>query len=111
MKSPADVNATLPSGGGSFTVSWGLSTITGESPYGFMYRYRLSTSTDFTGAYAQVWEFAPGGAEVRRVEISGNLINGAEYFFEVTGLYRALDGDDTTTDSATAAYQHRTRNC
>ena len=111
VKSPVGVNATLPSGGGSFTIRWGLSNITGESPFGFMYRYRLSTSPDFTGAYAQVWEFAPGGAEVRKVEISGNFINGAEYFFEVTGLYSAFEGDETTTDSATAAYQHRTRNC
>ena len=113
VKSPSGVNATLPRVGGSFTVSWGLSNTEGESPFGFMYRYRPSTSPDFTDAYSQDWEFAPGGAEVRRVEISGNLINGAEYFFEVTGLYRALDGgdDDTTTDSAMAVYQHRTRNC
>ena len=82
LKIPTGLTARPSSEDGSVRLSWDLTT-QGENPSGFKYRYKptvLLGNAPFTDSD---WVTARGGSSARSVTIAANLINNADYTFEV----------------------------
>ena len=110
LKIPTGLTATTSSEGGSVRLSWSL-TPEGDNPSGFRYRYKptvLLVNAPFTDSD---WVTAPGRSNALSVTITGNLINGAQYTFEVASYTSEVAQSPATTDRATAVYRQKTRGC
>ena len=108
LEIPTTVTATVPGNGGSVALSWGLTSLGGNTPSGFKYRFKPTALADtaFTA-----WATARGGASARSTTITGNLINNAEYTFEVASYSPQVMESEATTASATEVYRHKTNDC
>ena len=110
LEIPTDVTATVLRNGGSVALSWGLASL-GDAPSGFKYRYKptaLLGNAPFTDSD---WVTVRGGATARSVTITGNLINNVDYTFEVASYSRQVAESEATTESTTAVYRQKTRDC
>ena len=110
LKIPTGLTARPSSEDGSVRLSWDLTT-QGENPSGFKYRYKptvLLGNAPFTDSD---WITARGGSSARSVTITGNLINNADYTFEVASYSPRVEERAATTDRATAVYRQKTRGC
>ena len=106
MRAPANLAANVASGGGSVTITWGLTS--GDTrPTSFQYRYRatvLLSDSPFTDA-----DWFPLRGVTRRVTVSGEeLINNAAYTFE---LRSSNAGDMIDPLTVEATYLHKTKAC
>ena len=106
MRAPANLAANVASGGGSVTITWGLTS--GDTrPTSFQYRYRatvLLSDSPFTDA-----DWFPLQGATRRVTVSGEeLINNAAYTFE---LRSSNAGDMIDPLTVEATYLHKTKAC
>ena len=108
LEIPMGVTATVPATGGSVALSWGLTSLGGERPSGFKYRFKptAQADTEFTE-----WTNARGGLSTRSVRITGNLINNVPYTFEVASYSPQVAVSEATTESTTAVYRQKTRDC
>ena len=107
VEAPANVVGNVPSGGGSVTVNWGLTSLGSAAPTSFEYRYKptaLLTNTPFTDAD---W-VALAGSGTRSLTLEGGLINNAAYTFEVRSKTALVDG---VAESVEVTYLHVTRAC
>ncbi len=108
LEIPTNVTATVPRNGGSVALSWGLTSLGGNTPSGFKYRYKPTAlaDTEFTA-----WATASGGASARSTTITGNLISNVEYVFEVASYSPQVVESEATTERAMAVYRHKMRDC
>ena len=107
IEAPANVVANVPSGGGSVTLNWGLTSLGGAQPTSFQYRYRPTVLLSTSPFMATDWIALAGGG-TRSVTVPGGLINNAAYTFEVRSKIALVDG---VAESVEATYLHRTRSC
>ena len=105
VEAPANVAASVPSGGGSVTVNWGLTALGGAAPTSFEYRYKPTALLPFTDA--DYW-IALAGSGTRSLTLEGDLINNAPYTFEVRSKTALVDG---VADYVEATYLHKTKAC
>ena len=105
MRTPANLAANVASGGGSVTITWGLTS--GDTrPTSFQYRYKPTALLPF--ADDDAWLPLAGG-RTRRVTVSGEeLINNAAYTFE---LRSSNAGDMIDPLTVEATYLHKTKAC
>ena len=103
-----DLSAQVPTNGGSVTLTWSLASTQDDLPAKFQYRYKPTMATDYTGTLAQDWEDVSGGVSTRSLTIS-DLINVADYTFELRSVGRLGLGTPEVSDTAT--YRHKTRGC
>ena len=107
IEAPENVVANVPSGGGSVTLNWGLTSLGGAQPTSFQYRYRPTVLLSTSPFMATDWIALAGGG-TRSVTVPGGLINNAAYTFEVRSKIALVDG---VAESVEATYLHRTRSC
>ena len=107
LQIPTGLTATTSSEDGNVRLRWSLTT-SGDIPAGFKYRYKPTAlaDTEFTA-----WVTASGGPSARSVTITGNLINNAQYTFEVASYTSQVAQRTATTASKTAVYRQKTRGC
>ena len=105
----ANLSAQVPTNGGSVRLTWSITSTGSELPSKFQYRYKPTMATDYTGDLAQDWEDVSGRGSARSLPITGTLINGVEYTFELRSVDRL--GLGTQEESDTATYRHKTRGC
>ena len=110
VRAPANMAANVPSGGGSVTITWGLTP--GGAPTSFQYRYKptaLLADSPFTD---DDWVNAPGGGSTRSVRIvgalGGGLINNEVYTFEVRS---SSASEVSLPEMFEVTYLHETRAC
>ena len=105
----ANLSAQVPTNGGSVRLTWSITSTGSELPSKFQYRYKPTMATDYTGDLAQDWEDVSGRGSARSLTITGTLINGVEYTFELRSVDRLGLGTQEVSDTAT--YRHKTRGC
>ena len=105
----ANLSAQVPTNGGSVRLTWSITSTGSELPSKFQYRYKPTMATDYTGDLAQDWEDVSGRGSARSLPITGTLINGVEYTFELRSVDRLGLGTQEVSDTAT--YRHKTRGC
>ena len=106
LQIPTGLTATPSSEDGNVRLRWSLTT-SGDIPAGFKYRYKPTAlaDTEFTA-----WVTASGGPSARSVTITGNLINNAQYTFEVasyTSQVAESDGNHSQQDGGLSAKDER----
>ena len=84
-----NLSAQVPNNGGSVRLTWSITSTGSGLPAKFQYRYKPTMeTTDYTDDLAQDWEDVSGGGSVRNSSITGTLINGVEYTFELRSVGR-----------------------
>ena len=103
-----DLSAQVPTNGGSVTLTWSLASTQDDLPAKFQYRYKPTGLLDTTPFADTDWEDVSGGVSTRSLTIS-DLINVADYTFELRSVGRLGLGTPEVSDTAT--YRHKTRGC
>ena len=104
-----NLSAQVPTNGGSVILTWGLEPTESDLPAKFQYRYKPTNLLDTTPFANTDWVDVSGGVSTRSLTITSDLINVADYTFELRSVGRLGLGTPEVSDTAT--YRHKTRGC